>query len=65
MESMRGAIEKEERPFNLEEIVGERKMTPPIPDWIMTAGMRSSMTGYNSRKKTQMGLGKVGEDGDA
>ncbi|KAK4192071.1 hypothetical protein QBC35DRAFT_262266 [Podospora australis] len=28
----------------------ERKMTPPIPDWILSAGSRSSLTTYNSRK---------------
>lgn len=28
----------------------ERKMTPPIPDWILSAGSRMSLTGYNSRK---------------
>ncbi|CAM1505498.1 Fc.00g111350.m01.CDS01 [Cosmosporella sp. VM-42] len=28
----------------------ERTMTPPIPDWVMGAGPRSSLTGYNSRK---------------
>jgi hypothetical protein len=28
----------------------ERKMTPPIPDWIMSAGSRLSMAGYNRRK---------------
>lgn len=28
----------------------ERKMTPPIPDWILSAGSRLSMSGYNSRK---------------
>ncbi|RBQ76353.1 hypothetical protein VDGD_09771 [Verticillium dahliae] len=28
----------------------ERKMTPPIPEWILTAGSRSSLTGYQSRK---------------
>ncbi|KAK3375105.1 hypothetical protein B0H63DRAFT_267491 [Podospora didyma] len=28
----------------------ERKMTPPIPDWILSAGCRTSLTGYNSRK---------------
>lgn len=28
----------------------ERKMTPPIPDWILSAGSRTSLTGYNSRK---------------
>lgn len=29
---------------------GERKMTPPIPEWILSAGSRTSLTGYNSRK---------------
>lgn len=28
----------------------ERKMTPPIPDWILSAGSRKSLHGYNSRK---------------
>lgn len=28
----------------------ERTMTPPIPEWVMGAGTRSSWTGYNSRK---------------
>ncbi|KAK4204373.1 hypothetical protein QBC40DRAFT_164638 [Triangularia verruculosa] len=32
-------------------VVGtERKMTPPIPDWILSAGARSSLTTYTSRK---------------
>ncbi|TLD26532.1 hypothetical protein PspLS_04898 [Pyricularia sp. CBS 133598] len=26
------------------------KLTPPIPDWIMTAGARTSLYGYNSRR---------------
>ncbi len=29
---------------------GERKMTPPIPDWILTANKRLSLAGYNSRR---------------
>jgi hypothetical protein len=33
-----------------DEAVVERKMTPPIPDWILTAGSRSSLTVYNGRK---------------
>ncbi len=36
-----------------EERVGretERKMTPPIPEWILSAGSRKSLSGYNSRK---------------
>ncbi|KAK3901045.1 hypothetical protein C8A05DRAFT_16714 [Staphylotrichum tortipilum] len=28
----------------------ERKMTPPIPDWILTAGLRLSLAAYNARK---------------
>lgn len=28
----------------------ERKMTPPIPDWIMSAGARTSLNGYQIRK---------------
>jgi hypothetical protein len=28
----------------------ERKMTPPIPDWILSAGSRTSLVGYNSRR---------------
>jgi hypothetical protein len=28
----------------------ERKMTPPIPEWILSAGARTSFTGYTSRK---------------
>lgn len=27
-----------------------RKMTPPIPDWVMGAGTRTSLVGYQSRK---------------
>ncbi|KAL1878816.1 hypothetical protein VTK73DRAFT_7469 [Phialemonium thermophilum] len=28
----------------------ERKMTPPIPDWILSAGSRTSLSDYQSRK---------------
>ena len=31
----------------------ERTITPPIPDWIMTAGSRSSLVGYNARRKSE------------
>ena len=31
----------------------ERTITPPIPDWIMTAGSRSSLAGYNARRKPE------------
>lgn len=38
----------------------EREMTPPIPDWILGAGPRNSLTGY-SRRKGLVGLGPLGE----
>jgi hypothetical protein len=38
----------------------EREMTPPIPDWILGAGPRNSLSGY-SRRKGLVGLGPVGE----
>ncbi|SPO04576.1 uncharacterized protein DNG_07261 [Cephalotrichum gorgonifer] len=31
----------------------ERRLTPPIPDWIMSAGARGSWTGYNRRLRNQ------------
>jgi hypothetical protein len=34
---------------------GERTITPPIPEWIMTAGSRSSLVGYNSRRRSETG----------
>lgn len=40
----------------------ERKMTPPIPDWILTAGSRSSLTGYHSRKAGTPGSGSEDVD---
>lgn len=43
--------ELREEPEEEEEAKGaERKMTPPIPDWILSAGSRMSMAGYASRK---------------
>ncbi|KAK1769084.1 hypothetical protein QBC33DRAFT_341165 [Phialemonium atrogriseum] len=33
----------------------ERKMTPPIPDWILSAGSRMSLSGYHSRKLRSAG----------
>ncbi|CAJ2507025.1 Uu.00g082110.m01.CDS01 [Anthostomella pinea] len=33
------------------EEVEERKMTPPIPDWILSAGSRTSLTEYQLRKQ--------------
>jgi hypothetical protein len=32
---------------------GGRKMTPPIPDWILTAGLRLSLAAYNTRKSSR------------
>lgn len=46
-----------------EEESEERTITPPIPDWIMTAGSRSSFVGYNSRRKSE--AGKSTEDMNA
>jgi hypothetical protein len=47
-------------PADIEE---ERKMTPPLPDWVLNAGSRTSLTEYHSRKlrdregKPESGLG--------
>ncbi|KAH7162559.1 hypothetical protein B0J13DRAFT_517814 [Dactylonectria estremocensis] len=35
----------------------ERTMTPPIPEWVLGAGTRSSWTGYNTRKSKVVGEG--------
>ncbi|KAI1858305.1 uncharacterized protein JN550_012755 [Neoarthrinium moseri] len=32
------------------ELVEERQMTPPLPEWILNAGCRSSLAEYHSRK---------------
>ncbi|KAK2003660.1 hypothetical protein LX36DRAFT_79205 [Colletotrichum falcatum] len=37
-------------PQEEDEALGERQMTPPIPEWILTAGARTSLSGYQSRK---------------
>ncbi|KAK2064161.1 hypothetical protein LY76DRAFT_113786 [Colletotrichum caudatum] len=37
-------------PQEEDEALGERQMTPPIPEWILTAGSRTSLSGYQSRK---------------
>jgi len=60
LDSIRNAIEREELEA-LEEDHGERSLTPPIPDFILNGGPRSSLSGYSSRKKTQTGLGILGE----
>jgi hypothetical protein len=60
LDSIRRAMEREELE-RLEEAGTERSLTPPIPDFILNGGPRNSMQGYNARKKTQAGLGKLGE----
>ncbi|KAJ0344217.1 hypothetical protein COL154_010588 [Colletotrichum chrysophilum] len=44
--------EELESPQEKEELddPNERQMTPPIPEWILTAGARTSLNGYHSRK---------------
>jgi hypothetical protein len=71
LDSLRHAMqerqEREEREEleRLEEAGGERTLTPPIPDFILNGGPRNSIVGYNSRRKPQAGLGKLGVDGKA
>lgn len=57
LESIRRAIEQEDMGIS-EEAEGERTLTPPIPEWILGAGPRSSMSEYNRKKA--MSLSKVG-----
>lgn len=51
--------EPEEEEEEEEEKGAERKMTPPIPDWILNAGSRLSMVGYNSRKQRNTDGGAI------
>jgi hypothetical protein len=60
MDSIRRAIEKEELD-RLVQAGGERTLTPPIPDFVLNGGPRNSFTGYNSRKKSLVGMNKMGE----
>ncbi|TVY54913.1 hypothetical protein LCER1_G006027 [Lachnellula cervina] len=60
LDSIRNAMERQELEA-LEEDKGERSLTPPIPDFILNGGPRNSLSGYNSRKRAQTGLGIVGE----
>ncbi|GAW11088.1 hypothetical protein ANO14919_004270 [Xylariales sp. No.14919] len=32
---------------------GERKMTPPIPEWVLNAGSKSSLTEYQSKRQNR------------
>jgi len=47
--------ELREEPEEEETKVAERKMTPPIPEWILSAGSRLSLVGYTSRKLRSAG----------
>ena len=66
LDSFKRTMEKEEkrdveREQEVEDDI-ERKLTPPIPDWILGAGARERLSsGYNSRKQPPIGLGVVGE----
>lgn len=64
LDSIRRAMEREELE-RLEEDTEERSLTPPIPDFILNGGPRHSLSGYNLRKKSQVGLGILGEDREA
>jgi len=64
LDSIRRQVEREEWE-RMEEANGERTLTPPIPDFILNGGPRNSMYGYNARKKTQAGMGKLSDVRDA
>ncbi|KAI2615472.1 hypothetical protein GGR54DRAFT_291230 [Hypoxylon sp. NC1633] len=36
--------------FRAEELAAERKMTPPIPEWILSAGSRTNLTDYQTKR---------------
>ncbi|KAI9051613.1 hypothetical protein LZ554_004657 [Drepanopeziza brunnea f. sp. 'monogermtubi'] len=59
LESIRKTIEREELE-RLEEVAGQRTLTPPIPDFILNGVPRNTMQVYNSRRKPA-GLGPLGE----
>ncbi|KAF7897344.1 hypothetical protein EAF00_005572 [Botryotinia globosa] len=58
LDSIRRAIEQEDMGIT-EEVEGERSLTPPIPEWILGAGPRTSMSEYNRKKA--MSLSRVGK----
>lgn len=59
LDSIRKKMEKEE--IERLQANGERSLTPPVPEFILNAAPRNSLSGYNFRKKSQIGLQKVGE----
>ncbi|PQE03883.1 UV excision repair protein [Rutstroemia sp. NJR-2017a BBW] len=65
LESLRRAIAEEERE-TVQTEEAERSLTPPIPEWIMGAGARSSMSEYNRKKARSIGKagGRAGESMD-
>ncbi|EPE35446.1 hypothetical protein GLAREA_11145 [Glarea lozoyensis ATCC 20868] len=59
LDSIRCTMEKEE--LERFEPGGERTLTPPIPDFVLNGGPRNSLAGYNSRKRSLVGINKMGE----
>lgn len=45
--------ELEDEELRSSEEVTERSLTPPIPDWILGQGPRSSLSGYNARRQSE------------
>ncbi|KAI1463336.1 uncharacterized protein F4812DRAFT_251924 [Daldinia caldariorum] len=39
--------------LRVEDLAEERKMTPPIPDWILNAGSTTSLSDYQSKKQRE------------
>ncbi|KAM3065672.1 hypothetical protein ACMFMG_011379 [Clarireedia jacksonii] len=58
LESLRRAIAEEQREA-VQTMEPERSLTPPIPEWVMGAGPRLSISEYN--KKKAKSTGKAGE----
>ncbi|THV55929.1 hypothetical protein BGAL_0002g00850 [Botrytis galanthina] len=56
LDSIRRAIEQEDMGIS-EEVEGERSLTPPIPEWILGAGPRTSMSEYNRKKAMSLSRG--------
>lgn len=61
LESIRRAIEEEDMAIPAD-IEGERTLTPPIPEWILGAGPRSSMSEYNRKKAMSLSKGSKEEE---
>lgn len=48
--SRSGEVDESEKNMAESSPVGNREMTPPIPEWILGAGQRTSFHGYSKRK---------------